>query len=105
MIEQSGECYCQTAINFGDKKQHGIIFPQNPAESIRNRMRLHEYQSKRIFGKYGIPIPKAKTTTSASQIKQITEELGTPVILKSQVRVNGRGKAGGIRLARDIKRG
>ncbi len=66
-------------------------------------MRLHEYQSKRIFGKYGIPIPKAKTISSASQIKQITEELGTPVILKSQVRVSGRGKAGGIRLARDVK--
>lgn len=64
-------------------------------------MKLHEYQSKQIFAKYGIPIPAGKIATSPVQAKQIAEELGGRVIIKSQVLVGGRGKAGGIRLAKN----
>jgi succinyl-CoA synthetase beta subunit len=63
-------------------------------------MRLHEYQSKQLFAKYGIPIPRGRVATSASEAKQIAEELGGRVVVKSQVLVGGRGKAGGIRLAK-----
>lgn len=65
-------------------------------------MRLHEYQSKIIFTKFGIPVPKGKTATSVSQVKQIIGELGLPLIIKAQVRISGRGKAGGICLAKDV---
>jgi len=61
-------------------------------------MKLHEYQSKSIFAKYGIPIPKGRVAVTAVEAKQICEELGTRVVIKSQVLVGGRGKAGGIRL-------
>src|SRR5512133_455045 len=64
-------------------------------------MKLHEYQSKQIFAKYGIPIPKGRVAATADEAKQIAEELGSRVVIKSQVLVGGRGKAGGIRLARD----
>jgi succinyl-CoA synthetase beta subunit len=64
------------------------------------RMKLHEYQSKQIFSKYGIPIPKGRVAASGQEAKQIAEELGGRVVVKSQVLVGGRGKAGGIRLAR-----
>ncbi|HSO26498.1 MAG TPA: ADP-forming succinate--CoA ligase subunit beta [Anaerolineales bacterium] len=64
-------------------------------------MKLHEYQSKQIFAKYGIPIPKGRVAASASEAKQIAEELGGRVVVKSQVLVGGRGKAGGIRLAKN----
>jgi succinyl-CoA synthetase beta subunit len=63
-------------------------------------MKLHEYQSKQIFAKYGIPIPKGRVATTAEEAKQIAKELGSRVVIKSQVLVGGRGKAGGIRLAK-----
>lgn len=62
-------------------------------------MRLHEYQSKQIFSKYGIPIPRGQVAGTASIAKQIAEELGTKVVVKAQVLSGGRGKAGGVLLA------
>ncbi len=66
-------------------------------------MKLQEYQSKQIFSKYGIPIPRGRVAATASEAKQIAEELGSRVVVKAQVLVGGRGKAGGIRLARNPK--
>jgi succinyl-CoA synthetase beta subunit len=66
-------------------------------------MKLHEYQSKHLFARYGINIPKGRIAFSASEAKQISEELGGRVVVKAQVLVTGRGKAGGIRLARTPK--
>jgi succinyl-CoA synthetase beta subunit len=63
-------------------------------------MKLHEYQSKQIFARYGIPIPRGRIAATADEAKQIAEELGSRVVIKSQVLVGGRGKAGGIRLAK-----
>ena len=64
-------------------------------------MKLHEYQSKQIFARYGIPIPKGRVAATAQEAEQIAEELGDRVVIKSQVLVGGRGKAGGIRLAKN----
>ncbi len=64
-------------------------------------MKLHEYQSKQIFARYGIPIPKGRVATTADEARTIANELGGRVVIKSQVLVGGRGKAGGIRLAKD----
>ena len=63
-------------------------------------MRLHEYQSKQIFAQNGIPIPRGRVASTAATAKEIAEELGGRVVIKAQVLVGGRGKAGGIRLAR-----
>lgn len=63
-------------------------------------MKLHEYQSKSVFARYGVPIPKGRVAGMASEAKQIAEELGSRVVVKAQVLVGGRGKAGGIRLAK-----
>ena len=63
-------------------------------------MKLHEYQSKQLFARNGIPIPKGKVAATADEAKQIAVELGGRVVIKSQVLVGGRGKAGGIRLAK-----
>ncbi len=64
-------------------------------------MKLHEYRSKQIFAKYGVPIPKGRVAATSIEAKQIAEELGGRVVIKSQVLVGGRGKAGGIRLAKN----
>ena len=64
-------------------------------------MKLHEYQSKRIFSQYGIPIPQGEVAATPQEAKAIAEKLGSRVVIKSQVLVGGRGKAGGIKLAKD----
>jgi len=61
-------------------------------------MKLHEYQSKQLFAEHGIPTPHGQMTMNASEAKSIAAELGGRVVVKSQVLVGGRGKAGGIRL-------
>lgn len=66
-------------------------------------MKLHEYYSKRRFSEYGIPIPKGEIAETPQEAQRIAEDLGGPVVVKSQVLVGGRGKAGGIKIAQDPK--
>ncbi len=60
-------------------------------------MRLHEYQAKQIFSKHGIKIPKGRVAETPDETRKIAEELGGKVVVKAQVLVGGRGKAGGIK--------
>ncbi len=62
-------------------------------------MRLHEYQAKQIFSKHGIRIPKGRVAKTPEEVREIAEELGGRVVIKAQVLVGGRGKAGGIKKA------
>ena len=62
-------------------------------------MRLQEYQGKELFLRVGIPIPDGEVVFSAEEAEEIAQELGGPVVVKAQVLVGGRGKAGGIKLA------
>jgi succinyl-CoA synthetase beta subunit len=62
-------------------------------------VKLHEYQSKQLFAKFGVPIPKGNVATTPEEARRFAEELGGTVVVKSQVLVGGRGKAGGIKLA------
>jgi succinyl-CoA synthetase beta subunit len=64
-------------------------------------MKLHEYQSKQLFSKYGIQIPNGRVAATAREARHIAEELGGRVVIKAQVLVGGRGKAGGVKLAKD----
>lgn len=63
-------------------------------------MKLHEYQSKQIFGRFGIPVPNGKVADTPEAARQIAQELGGAVVVKAQVLVGGRGKAGGVKLAK-----
>ena len=63
-------------------------------------MKLHEYQAKRIFGKYGVPVPEGEVATTPEEARAIAERIGGPVVVKAQVLVGGRGKAGGVKLAK-----
>ncbi len=65
-------------------------------------MRLYEYEGKKIFFKYGIPIPEGDVASTTEEVIEKSQRIGYPVVLKAQVLVGGRGKAGGIRLARNI---
>jgi len=63
-------------------------------------VKLHEYQSKFRFAEFGIPIPRGKIATTPEEAFQIAKEIGGPTVVKAQVLVGGRGKAGGVKLAR-----
>ncbi|HVM97101.1 MAG TPA: ATP-grasp domain-containing protein [Candidatus Acidoferrales bacterium] len=63
-------------------------------------MRFYEFESKRLFGKYGIPLPKgSKVAKTPDEAKAVTAEINGPVVLKSQVLSGGRMKAGGVLFA------
>lgn len=62
-------------------------------------MKLHEFQSKRLFREYGILIPEGEVASSPEQAREIAARLGGAVVVKAQVLVGGRGKAGGVKVA------
>jgi len=62
-------------------------------------MKLHEYQAKEIFAKYGIPVPRGEMAVTPQEASEIANRIGKPVMIKAQVHVGGRGKAGGIKKA------
>ncbi len=64
-------------------------------------MKIHEYQAKGIFKKYGIPVPQGEVAKTPEEVRKIAERIGRPVVIKAQILVGGRGKAGGIKIAED----
>ncbi len=63
-------------------------------------MKVHEYQAKELFEQFGIPIPEGKLANSCEEVMAAIEELGLPVVIKAQIQAGGRGKAGGVKLAK-----
>jgi succinyl-CoA synthetase beta subunit len=64
-------------------------------------MKIHEYQAKEFFEAAGIPVPQGRVVTTPDDAKKAAEEIGQPVVVKAQVLVGGRGKAGGVKLAKN----
>ena len=62
-------------------------------------MKLHEYQARDLLATYGIPVTGGGVATTPAEARAIAEQLGRPVVVKAQVFVGGRGKAGGVKLA------
>lgn len=62
-------------------------------------MKIHEYQAKEVFAAEGIPIPQGETVTNPIDAYEVAKKYNKPVMVKSQVHVGGRGKAGGIKYA------
>ena len=63
-------------------------------------MKIHEYQAKAIFARYGISVPQGSVVTTGKEAREATASLGGQAVLKAQVHAGGRGKAGGIKLVR-----
>ncbi len=64
-------------------------------------MNLHEYQARVLLKRSGIPVPDGDVATSPDEVEEIAKRLGGGVVVKAQVHVGGRGKAGGVKLAKD----
>jgi succinyl-CoA synthetase beta subunit len=63
-------------------------------------MKLHEYQAKALLREAGLPVPEGRIATTVAEVMTAVEALGCPVAIKAQVHSGGRGKAGGIRIAK-----
>jgi len=64
-------------------------------------MKIHEYQAKQILSKYDVPIPRGEVADNPSRAREIADKIGPKVVLKAQVHAGGRGKGGGIKLAKN----
>ena len=66
-------------------------------------MKIHEYQAKALFKQYGIPIPTGGVAFSPGEAKKVAEKMGRfPIAVKAQIHAGGRGKGGGVKLAKSI---
>src|SRR5437773_7030221 len=63
-------------------------------------MKIHEYQGKEILARYGVRVPRGEVAYSKEEARQIAERLGVTVVVKAQIHAGGRGKGGGIKLAK-----
>jgi succinyl-CoA synthetase beta subunit len=63
-------------------------------------MKIHEYQGKAVLAGFGVPVPKGKVAYTEKEAVEIAKELGPPVVVKAQIHAGGRGKGGGVKLAR-----
>ncbi|MGB5620787.1 MAG: ADP-forming succinate--CoA ligase subunit beta [Desulfobacterales bacterium] len=67
-------------------------------------MKIHEYQAKELFKKFGVPVPEGEVAFSTSDAKGVAEKLGSfPVVVKAQIHAGGRGKGGGVKLAKSMQ--
>ncbi|PYQ36478.1 MAG: ADP-forming succinate--CoA ligase subunit beta [Acidobacteria bacterium] len=64
-------------------------------------MKVHEYQAKSLLSRYGVAVPRGEVADTADEARDVARKLGGAVIVKAQIHAGGRGKGGGIRVARD----
>lgn len=64
-------------------------------------MKIHEYQAKGILRKFNVPVPEGKVAFSSKEARKIAEELGGTVVVKAQIHAGGRGKGGGVKIAKN----
>jgi succinyl-CoA synthetase beta subunit len=63
-------------------------------------LNIHEYQAKAALASFGVPVPRGKVAYTVDEAVEIGKEMGFPVVVKAQIHAGGRGKAGGVKLAR-----
>jgi succinyl-CoA synthetase beta subunit len=66
-------------------------------------MKIHEYQAKAILAKFNVPVPRGQVATSTAEAEAAAKALGGSVVVKAQIHAGGRGKGGGVKVARDAE--
>src|SRR5437763_954466 len=64
-------------------------------------MKIHEYQAKSILAKYNVPVPRGEVAFTVAEADAAAKALGGSVVVKAQIHAGGRGKGGGVKLAKD----
>ncbi|MFL6447182.1 MAG: ADP-forming succinate--CoA ligase subunit beta [Bryobacteraceae bacterium] len=65
-------------------------------------MKIHEYQAKAILAKYGVPVPRGQVAYTVEEAETAAKEIGGSVVVKAQIHAGGRGKGGGVKVAKDF---
>jgi succinyl-CoA synthetase beta subunit len=66
-------------------------------------VKIHEYQGKAVLALYGVPVPKGKVAYTVDEAVEAAKGLGLPVVVKAQIHAGGRGKGGGVKLAKSVE--
>src|SRR5262245_21202012 len=67
-------------------------------------MKIHEYQAKAILARHGVPVPRGEVAFNATEAGEVARRLGGKVVVvKAQIHAGGRGKGGGVKLARSVE--
>jgi succinyl-CoA synthetase beta subunit len=66
-------------------------------------MKIHEYQAKTLLARYGVKVPQGEVVRDVAAAQAVAEKLGLPVVVKAQIHAGGRGKGGGVKLARTME--
>src|SRR5262245_33042058 len=74
--------------------------PPTSIRSFRGAMKIHEYQAKTILARHGVPVPRGEVAASAAEAGDIARRLGGTVVVKAQIHAGGRGRGGGVKLAK-----
>ena len=64
-------------------------------------MKIHEYQAKALLARYGVPVPRGEVARTADEAEAAAKKLGGSVVVKAQIHAGGRGKGGGVKVAKD----
>ena len=64
-------------------------------------MKVHEYQAKSILARYGVAVPRGEVTDNPAEAREIAKGFGGRAVVKAQIHAGGRGKGGGVKLAKD----
>src|SRR4026208_10659 len=64
-------------------------------------MKIHEYQAKAILAKFNVPVPRGHVATSTAEAEAAARKIGGSVVVKAQIHAGGRGKGGGVKVAKD----
>jgi succinyl-CoA synthetase beta subunit len=65
-------------------------------------MKIHEYQAKAVLASYGVSVPSGKVAYTVAEAVENAKQMGVPVVVKAQIHAGGRGKGGGVKLARTM---
>jgi len=66
-------------------------------------VKIHEYQAKAVLARYGVPVPRGEVAYNADEAVAIAQRLGLPVVVKAQIHAGGRGKGGGVKVAKTME--
>src|SRR5215475_15573584 len=66
-------------------------------------MKIHEYQAKELLRRFDVKVPRGRVARSVAEAEETAKELGLPVVVKAQIHAGGRGKGGGVKLARRME--
>src|ERR1700731_3553559 len=70
-------------------------------DSSAYRMKIHEYQAKALLARQGVPVPRGEVASTVDEAESAAKKIGGSVVVKAQIHAGGRGKGGGVKVAKD----